>query len=276
MGINTIDAIEHGNRHRFRDRREDRRENKDRGIRKGIRKIRERRKKSRERGKAHRDAAESAMNEALQGARDLQAPGGEQLMQGSEITADRQGLDAQRSALSNMQQTAAQGYNAQDRASLNAAMAQSGQQARADREAQLQQARARGMGGSGMEFASALASSQGAANRNAAVAADLGQNRLDRQFQANQAVANQAGNLNTQQAAFNQQTFENRNNALNQGFQNQAQRQEALGGQLTAATAYNTDRANRIGDQRHRVLNMLKQSGDSALSSYLQRDRSGS
>lgn len=90
------------------------------------------------------------------------------------ITQDPRLQQAQTNALSNLEQIGQQGFTRQDQDALNSAMFQSGLQERSEREAQLQQARARGMGGSGLEFASALEAQQGAANRNYNTAAQLG------------------------------------------------------------------------------------------------------
>ena len=88
---------------------------------------------------------------------------------GQSVEADPEAIAAERAALEQLQQMASQGgYTAADRARIREGQRSAGAYAGAQRGAIENQARARGMGGSGMELASLLGASQGGANMNAA------------------------------------------------------------------------------------------------------------
>lgn len=238
-----------------------------------IKRIKARRKASRERERTARNAANQQNAQAVSELQNVQAPTFSQLNQGSQIAPDQQGVNAQRSALSGMQQIAQQGFTPQDQATLAAGQRQSALQEQAQRGAVMSQARQRGMGGAGTELLGALTAQQGAANRNADVAANLGQARLQRQFEATGESANMGAGLTGQMNQIGQQNFGNQFNAMQSGFGNQETRAGALADQLNTSAQYNNNMANQEYQRRQNriqaIMNPFRQLGQYAMGAYM-------
>lgn len=119
------------------------------------------------------------------------------------ITLDPTQRAAQMAALSKYQQLGQSGYDDTDRAAIAQTMTQSAQQEQSQRGAILQNAQARGMGGSGAELASQLANQQGAANRNSMAGTQIASAGRQRALEALGQGSTLAGNM--QQADFARQ-----------------------------------------------------------------------
>jgi hypothetical protein len=153
------------------------------------------------------------------------------------ITEDPRMKSAQMNALSKLQNLSEQGLSATDRARMADIQGELGAQQRGAREAIMQNAQARGVGGSGTELASLLANQQGAAERASRAGTDVAAQAEQRALEA----LLQSGQLGTQvrgqeyaqaaqkaqaQDAINRFNIANRQNVAqyNVGGMNEAQR----------------------------------------------------
>lgn len=221
-----------------------------------------------------------------------------ELAQASQISEDPTVRSAQLSALSKMGDLANTGLTAVDQQGYQQARDIGNQMAHSGSQAALQNAQARGIGGSGMEFANreianqegagraqqaglaqAADSARGRANALQAYGAGLGQQRAQ-DFNANAAntgILNQFNMANTQaQNAANQWNVQNRNNAqqynqqgqLNLGQQNFNNQITKAGGMAQANTGmaqgYAAQNAARTSDR-----NMWTKIGANMISSKM-------
>ena len=108
----------------------------------------------------------------------------------AQVRGDQQGMDAARQALATLQQVGREGWTPVDRLALAAAQRQSARGEQAQRGALMQQAQARGLGGSALGFGSALQAQQGAADRANDYASQIAIAGRDRALGATQASAN--------------------------------------------------------------------------------------
>lgn len=186
------------------------------------------------------------------------------------VTGDPSAEAAQRQALGQLQQVGAQGWTDADRAALGAGQRQAAQFERSQRDAVMQSARARGMGGSGMAFMGSMMAQQAGADRAADTAANLGMEGRQRALTALQSGAGLAGQMRDQsfgqQAAragaldeFNQSNFANRMGITD--ARAGAQQNAAQYWQLRAQDAYQR-RRNKWGD----VMNMISGAGNTIAS----------
>lgn len=106
------------------------------------------------------------------------------------VRGDEQGMQAAREALTTLQQVGREGWTPVDRLALAAAQRQSARGEQAQRGALMQQAQARGLGGSALGFGSALQAQQGAADRANDYASQIAIAGRDRALGATQASAN--------------------------------------------------------------------------------------
>lgn len=102
--------------------------------------------------------------------------------------ADNRAIDAQMGALQQMQEWGRGGATDADRAMSDMFQRRQGQMARSDREAAMQQAQARGMGGSGLSFLSQQQAGEAAAGRQADFQAQQMQAIQQRALQAMQSA----------------------------------------------------------------------------------------
>jgi hypothetical protein len=139
------------------------------------------------------------------------------------VKPDEQSVAAQRLALQRLQEDASTvGLTAEERAELEAAKADSAQYEQGQRGAIMQNAQARGVGGSGMELAQMLQSQQGSAMRN------------------NQAATDAAAMASKRRALVNLQMGQFAGQMRGQGWEEQAARARAQDG----INSFNTDVAN--------------------------------
>lgn len=111
-----------------------------------------------------------------------------------QAAADPTSIEAQLRALQGMQDIYAQGgYTASERAQLEQMQRAQASNERSQRQAIVQNAYARGLGGSGAEMAAALAAQQGAANRGAQQAQDIAISGQQRALQALQGAGQLGG-----------------------------------------------------------------------------------
>lgn len=108
----------------------------------------------------------------------------------AQVRGDQQGMDAARQALATLQQVGREGWTPVDRLALAAAQRQSARGEQAQRGALMQQAQARGLGGSALGFGGALQAQQGAADRANDYASQIAIAGRDRALGATQASAN--------------------------------------------------------------------------------------
>lgn len=155
------------------------------------------------------------------------------------VQSDAQSLQAARQGLNQLQEIATnKGLTDADRAQLNAVMNQTNANAAGQREAQVNELRQQGLGGSGVELAARLSGIQGAANNNAMAGAQIAQSAQARALQALQASI--SGNQQ-----YNQQLFQqNADKAKAQDAVNQfnAQARNTIG----LANAQNQQQANAM------------------------------
>lgn len=141
------------------------------------------------------------------------------------ITLDPALKQAQMEALSGLQDiTSSGGLTAMDKARLNQIETEENSRARGQREAILQGAQARGMGGSGLELMSQLQNQQQAATRKSQRDLEVEALAQERALQALMQQGNLAGQMES--AAFNQQAqIAGANDAISQ-FNDQNQQQQ--------------------------------------------------
>lgn len=113
------------------------------------------------------------------------------------ISADPRYRAMQDQALAQLGSLSRSGLSLSDRANLADASMEMGQRARADRESIGQSFRARGLGGSGMEFAAQLQQQQSGANQASANARRVAGDAQDRALRALSAFGAMAGGLET-------------------------------------------------------------------------------
>jgi len=144
---------------------------------------------------------------------------------------------AQMSALSKMAGLADRGLSEEDAAGFQKARAQGAQMSRAGTEAALANAQARGVGGSGLEFAMREMANQQGAERASSAGLDQAANAARQRAMYNQAYAQQLSGVRGQDAnmnqanadiinRFNMQNTQNRNNVNQQNVQNRNQAQQ--------------------------------------------------
>jgi hypothetical protein len=142
------------------------------------------------------------------------------------------------------------GMNAQDQANLSRIQSQAAQADRGRREAILQNAAQRGMGGSGMELLAQLDSSQAATDRQAQEGLDVAGMAQDRALQAMMQKGSLAGNIRGQDFGEDAQRASamdavSRFNASNKQQNNQFNTSGAYGAQRdTASNTLNTQQYN--------------------------------
>lgn len=112
----------------------------------------------------------------------------------SGISADRQAVEGQRSALSQLQELANKGFSEEDRAAMRTLSRQVGADEQARQASILNEMAQRGVGGSGQELAARLASSQASTGRAAEASDRLAMN----QAEARRAALNQLGQQSSQ------------------------------------------------------------------------------
>ncbi len=121
-----------------------------------------------------------------------------------QMKLDTQGKQAQLDALNQLSEIGNEGgLTATDKSKLNAISNQENTQARGAREAILQNAQARGAGGSGLEMLAQLQNAQDSATRKSTRDLDVAGMAQERALQALQSAGQLGGNINQQQ--FNQQ-----------------------------------------------------------------------
>lgn len=118
------------------------------------------------------------------------------------IAPDSRAMQAQQAALEQMQQLSRGNLSRADMSRLQAEMRTASQQERGQREAIMQNAQERGMGGSGMAAAAALQAQQSGANRAADFAANIEGSIQSRALGALESGARQAGQM--RQDSFNE------------------------------------------------------------------------
>lgn len=128
---------------------------------------------------------------------DLKVPSLDEMRQGdtafSDVNVDPVAKAAQRRAYERLMEMGTQtGLSVEDRAALDEARAETSRQEQGQRAAILEGARARGMGGSGMELQAQLAAQQGAADRNAMAGTQAAAEARRRAMQALVAAGGQA------------------------------------------------------------------------------------
>lgn len=145
----------------------------------------------------------------------------------SEIATDPRLRNAQMDALASLQETVdAGGMDAQARSRINEVMAETAAQERGSREAIMANARARGIGGSGMELAQQLMNQQASAGRASQQGFDVAAEAERRKSEALQQLASLGGNIRGQdfdeqarvaqaQDAINQFNTQNRQQVAN-------------------------------------------------------------
>lgn len=120
------------------------------------------------------------------------------------ISVDPRLKDAQIAALASLQERTNGGYSVEDRAAINRAINESAMQERAQRDALIANANARGVGGSGVALAQQLTAQQNAANRanqnTLDVAAEGRRRALEAVMQSGQLASNMRGQEFDQQA----------------------------------------------------------------------------
>lgn len=115
------------------------------------------------------------------------------------VQGDSQAVAAQRAALATLEARGRlSGLDADDRATLAAAQAQSAQQERGQREAILQNARSRGIAGSGLELQASLQAQQAGADRANQAGVALAESSRARALQALEASGQLAGQMRSQ------------------------------------------------------------------------------
>lgn len=192
---------------------------------------------------------------------------------------DPAAVAAQRRALGQMQDVATQGWTQTDRDALNAAQAQSNQNASANRQALMQQMAARGQRNGGVALMGALATNQGAANQGAQTAAQLGIEGRQRALQAMQSSYGMASNFNdqaqnrmSQMDAFNQYNRQAGVNARQNVLQNKVGAINAMTGRNMQVADFKQQGANNITAQQNQRLgtglNVGTQLLGTALSSF--------
>jgi hypothetical protein len=137
------------------------------------------------------------------------------------IQTNPQTLQAQQGALNQLQQLGAQGgMSAQDQALQFQLQSDAAQKAKSGREAVMQNAAQRGIGGSGLEMLGQMQAEQGGANANAANQYQINAGAQQRALQAMQGAGQLGGQMQAQQ--FGQQSAQaqaqdaiNRYNAMN-------------------------------------------------------------
>lgn len=211
----------------------------------------------------------------------------------AQIGTDQQSLDAQRSALQQMQQRAQGGLTAADRAAL----AQTNLQTQADTEAKrqqiLQQAQAQmgGAGQTGRTLAAQLMAAQGGANQQAANSNQIAQMSSQNALQAAAMSGQLGGQLNQQQfnqaaqkaAAADEMNRFNVQNQIAQQQRNVAAGNQAQAGNLANAQGISNQNVSQQNSELNNQLNRqmqqynanvdlakIKAGGASALSNSLQ------
>jgi len=116
-----------------------------------------------------------------------------------DITADQQSVDAQRSAMSKLQELADKGFSEEDRAASRMLSRQVGGDEQARQNSIIADMAARGQGSGGQELAARLASSQGAASRQAQSADQLAIDQANARKQALSQLGSQASQFRGQQ-----------------------------------------------------------------------------
>lgn len=133
----------------------------------------------------------------------LRSPTAEQLM------GPREDRDAQMDALRQMQEWGRGGLTGADRGMLETTRARDAQAAGASRRALSQQAQARGVGGSGLDFAGQIAASQQGQQQSSDAEAQMMQGAQQRALAAVQSQGNLAGNIREQDTGATQQAYQN-------------------------------------------------------------------
>ena len=165
---------------------------------------------------------------------------------------DRTGSDAQRAALSQLQNVyQSGGLTAQDLSQLDDIRRRQAVDERGQREALLQNAQARGVGGSGLELASALGAQQAAADRAGQQSLGVSGQAQQRALQAMQLSGSLGGQLNAQEQA--RAAAQDSINRFNTGLRNEQQLynvstkpQQQFNNQMTLAGA-KANAQNNIG-----------------------------
>lgn len=136
---------------------------------------------------------------------------------------------AQMSALAKMSGLAETGLSQADQADMSRARDQAAQMARGNTEAALQNAQARGVGGSGMEFAMREMASQGGAERARQQGMDVAANAAKQRAMYNQAYGQQLSGARADDARTNQANTNiiNQFNQANTQARNQSQQSNA-------------------------------------------------
>lgn len=152
------------------------------------------------------------------------------------VEFDTVGKNAQMAALQQLQDIGAEGgLTAADKSKLAAIQNQEQAQARGSREAILQNAQARGMGGSGLELMAQLQNQQESVNRQSSRDLDVAAQAQERALQAIQQAGQMGGQLNQQQFGQQKSLADSRSaieqfnaqNKQNVGLQNVAAKNQA-------------------------------------------------
>jgi hypothetical protein len=154
---------------------------------------------------------------------------------------DTVGKNAQMAALQQLQDIGSEGgLTASDKSKLAAIQNQEQSQARGSREAILQNAQARGMGGSGLELMAQLQNQQESVNRQSSRDMDVAAQAQERALQAIQQAGQMGGQLNQQQFGQQKSLADSRSaieqfnaqNKQNVGLQNVAAKNQAQAANL--------------------------------------------
>ena len=146
------------------------------------------------------------------------------------------------------------GMNAQDEANLSRVQSQNAQADRGRREAILQNAQARGMGGSGMELLAQLQSSQGATDRGAQQGLDIAGMAQQRALDAMVQGGNLAGNIQNQDFSQQAQVARARDAINSFNAQNANQNSQFNAGNTNDISRFNA--TNDIGVQQYNASNL--------------------
>lgn len=188
------------------------------------------------------------------------------------VQEDPQLRQAQIAALAQLQGLANEGgMNLTDKANLANLQGEAAAQERGARQAILQNAAARGQSGSGFELAAQLANQQGSATRNANNSLNVAAQAQARALQAMQQAGSTAGNIRNQdygqasdkakaqdiinqfntanQNQLQQYKFGQQNNLEQQAFQNELQKQNAIGAQRGVQAGNVGQEANTVRQQ---------------------------
>lgn len=166
----------------------------------------------------------------------------------SQIVENEKTKAAEYKALDQLQQRAAGGLTAEDRAALNQAKAEVAQQTNAQQQSILQNMSQRGMGGSGAELAAKLAASQAGSNTLSQQGIDIGAQASRNALQAALQSGEFAGSLGQREFARDSERAR-ATDAVNQfNVQNAVSRQQRNVDRSNQSNLYNLQRQQTVAD----------------------------